>query len=87
MASASRRDAAEGQDVLGLLLAEDVHGVVVGDDADEHVGRVDDRDGDQVVLVDLAGDGFLVFVDPGEDDVALHDVLDHGRSARQDQPS
>ena len=29
---------------------------------------------------------FLVFVDPGEDDVALHDVFDHGRSARQDQP-
>ena len=80
------RDAAEGQDVLGLLLAEDVHGVVVGDDADEHVGGVDDGDGDQVVLVDLAGDGFLVFVDAGEDDVALHDVFDHGRPARQDQP-
>ena len=46
---------------------------------------VDDGDGDQVVLVDLAGDGFLVFVDAGEDDVALHDVFDHGRPARQDQ--
>ena len=80
------RDAAEGQDVFGLLLAEDVHGVVVGDDADQHVGGVDHGDGDQVVLVDLAGDRFLVFVDPGEDHVALHDVFDHGRPARQDQP-
>ena len=43
-------DAAEGEDVLGLLLAEDVHRVVVGDDPDEHVVGVDDRDGDQVVL-------------------------------------
>ena len=43
-------------------------------------------DGEQVVLVDLAGDGLLVLVDPGEDDVALHDVLDHGRASRQDQP-
>ena len=32
-------DAAELEDVLGLLLAEDVHGVVVGDDADEPVAR------------------------------------------------
>ena len=47
---------------------------------------VDDGDGEQVVLVDLAGDRLLVLVDPGEDDVALHDVLDHGRAARQDQP-
>ena len=48
--------------------------------------RVDHGDGDQVVLVDLAGDGFLVLVDPREDHVALHDVFDHGRPARQDQP-
>ena len=47
--------------------------------------RVDDRNGDQVVLVDLAGDRFLVFVDAGEDDVVLHDVFDHGRAPRQDQ--
>ena len=53
---------------------------------DQHVGGIDDGDGDQVVLVDLAGDRFLVLVDPGEDDVALHDVFDHGRPARQDQP-
>ncbi len=77
------RDAAEGEDVLGLLLAEDVHRVVVGDDAQELVGGVDDGDGDQVVLVDLAGDGLLVLVDAGEDDVALHDLLDHGRAARR----
>ena len=79
------RDAAEREDVLGLLLAEDVHGVVVGDDADEHAGGVDDRDCQQVVLVDLAGDGFLVLVQAAEDDVALHDVFDHGGPARQDQ--
>ncbi len=79
------RDAAECQHVLGLLLAEDVHGVVVGDDADEHVRSIDDRDGDQVVLVDLAGDGLLVFVDAGKDDVALHDLFDHRRPSRQDQ--
>ena len=58
----------------------------MGDDADEHVGRVDHGDGEQVVLVDLAGDRFLVLVDPREDDVALHHVFDHGRPARQDQP-
>ena len=57
----------------------------MGDDADEHVGGIDDGDRDQVVLVDLAGDGLLVLVDPGEDHVALHDVFDHGRAARQDQ--
>ena len=79
------RDAAEGQHVFGLLLAQDVHRVVVGDDADEHVGRIDDRDRDQVVLVDLARDRFLILVDPGEDDVVLHDVFDHRRSPRQDQ--
>ena len=49
------RDAAEGEDVLGLLLAEDVHRVVVGDDPDEHVGGVDDGDGDQVVLARSCG--------------------------------
>src|SRR5579883_1371792 len=80
------RHAAEGQDVLGLLLAEDVHGVVVGDDPNQHIRGIHDGDGDQVVLVDLAGDAFLVLVDPGEDDVALHDRLDHGRAAREDQP-
>ena len=78
-------DAAEREDVLGLLLAEDVHGVVVGDDADEPAGGVDDRQGEQVVLVDLAGDGLLVLVDPAEDDVALHDVFDRGGPAREDQ--
>ena len=55
-------DAAEGQHVLGLLLPQDVHRVVVGDDADEHVRCVDDGDRDQVVLVNLAGNGLLVFV-------------------------
>ena len=58
----------------------------MGDDADEHVGGVDDGDGDQVVLVDLAGDALLVLVDPGEDDVALHDVLDPGQGPGEDQP-
>ena len=69
-----------------MLLAEDIHGVVVGDDPEEHVGRVDHGDGEQVVFVDLAGDGFLVLVDSREDDVALHDVFDDGRPAGQDQP-
>ena len=79
------RDAAEGEDVLGLLLAEDVHRVVVGDDADEHVVGIDDGDGDQVVLGDLAGDALLVLVDPGEDHVALHDVLDPRQGPGEDQ--
>ena len=80
-----RRDAAELEHVLGLLLAEDVHGIVVGDDPDEPAGGVDDRQGEQVVLVDLTGDGLLVLVHPGEDHVALHDVFDRGRAAREDQ--
>jgi len=35
----------------------------------KHVGGIDDRDGDQVVLADLAGDRLLVFVDAGEDHI------------------
>ena len=80
-------DAAELEDVLGLFLAEDVHGVVVGDDADEHVVESTIGNGEQVVLVDLAGDGLLVFVDPAEDDVALHDVFDQGRTGARGSAS
>ena len=64
---------------------QDVHGVVVGDDADEPASGVDDRQCQQVVLVDLASDGFLVLVQAAEDDIALHDVFDQGGPARQDQ--
>ena len=57
----------------------------MGDDPDEHVRRIDDRNGDQVIFVDLTRNRFLILVDAGEDHVVLHDVFDHGRSARQDQ--
>ena len=79
------RDAAELEDVFSLLLPEDVHGIVVSDDADEPAGGIDDRQCQQVVLVDLAGGGFLVVVQTAEDHVALHDVFDQGGPAREDQ--
>ena len=79
------RHAAEGQEVLGLLPALDVEGVVVGDDADEHVAGVDDGQGDQVVLADLSDDVLLMLVDAGRDRLALHDPLDAGVGAGQDE--
>jgi len=57
----------------------------VSDDPDELVTRVDHGDGKEVVLVDLAGDRFLVLVDPADDRVALHDLVDPGARAGHDQ--
>ena len=79
-------DAAEGEQVLGLRPALDVQGVVVGDDADEPVVGIDDRDGDQVVAADLVDDLLLVLVDAGEDRLVLHDPFDAGHRGGQDQP-
>ena len=78
-------DTAEREDVLGLFAPENIERVVVGDDPQKHILRVDDGNGDQVVLANLAGDAFLILVDPSDDHVALHDVLDLGRGAREDQ--
>ena len=80
------RHAAEGEDVLGLLLAKDVHRVVMSDDADHHVGRIQDRDGEQVVLVDLLRDRLAILIDPGVDHVALHDLIDPRSGPGQNQP-
>ncbi len=86
MASVSRDTPPKARMSSVCSCAQNIHGVVMGDDAQEHVGRVDHGDGEQVVFIDLAGDGFLVFVDARQDDVALHHVFDDGRPARQDQP-
>ena len=57
----------------------------MGDDADDPVVRVDDRQGDAVVTRDLVGDLFLILVYPHRERIALHDLFDPGRGRDEDQ--
>ena len=63
------RHAGQAVDVLGRLVLDDVDDVVDGDDADELVLLVDDRDRQQVVGGDLPRHFFLVGVDADADEV------------------
>ena len=59
--------AGQAVDVLGRLVLDDVDDVVDGDDADQLVLLVDDRNRQQVVGRDLPRHFFLVHVDAGAD--------------------
>ena len=76
-------NARQTQDVLGGLVLDDVDDVVHGDDADQLVLVVDDRNGQQVVVGHLLGDLLLVGVDAGLDQLRRHDPLE--RRLRRDQ--
>ena len=61
------RETGEPVDVLGRLVLDDVDDVVDGDDADQLVLLVDDRNRQQVVGRDLARDFLLIHVDARAD--------------------
>ena len=54
-----------------MLLGDDVHGVVEGDDTQDVAALVANGDGHQVVLGHLLGDLLLVKVGRDPDDVAV----------------
>lgn len=62
--------------ILGGLVFHDVHGVIERDDTDQPVFRVDDRQGEEVVLAEHLGDLLFVVERADRDDVLLHDRLD-----------
>ena len=63
-------------DVLGRLGLEDVRDVVLGDDPEQAVVVVDDRDGEQVALGQQAGGGLPVGVGPDPDGRGRHELAD-----------
>ena len=71
--------------VLGGLFFHNVDGVVYGDDADEPVFGVHDREGVEVVFGEHLRDGLLVLGRRDGNDVRLHDVLDHVVIVREDE--
>ena len=79
------RDAGQAIDVFGRLVLDDVDDVIHGDDADQLVLLVDDRNRQQVVGRDLPRDLFLVHVHAGADQVRGHDPLERrlGRDQQQ----
>ena len=85
--AAQRLGAAGAGKVLGLLLLEDLHGVVDRDDADQAVLGVDDRQGQQVGLADQARGLLLVGVDAGRVDLGVHQVADQRGGIGQDEVS
>ena len=73
--------------VLGGLFFHNVDGVVHGDDADEPVFGVHDREGVEVILGEHLRDGLLVLGRRDGDDVRLHDILDHVVIVRENERS
>lgn len=55
----ARNDSGHLFDVLGVLILNDVHDIVDGDDADQAVFLIADGDGSQVVTAEVVGNGFL----------------------------
>ena len=83
--AAQRLGASGAGKVLGLLLLEDLHGIVDRDDSDQAVLGVDDRQRQQVGLADQACSLFLVRVDAGREDLGVHQVADQCLGIGQDQ--
>ena len=80
-------DAGQAVDVLGRLVLDDVDDVVDGDDADELVLFVDDRDREQVVRRDQPRDFFLVGVGPHAGQIGRHDPLQRRRRRHEQEPA
>ena len=76
-------NAGQAIEVFGRFVLDDVDHVVHGDDADELVLFVDDRDGQQVVGRDQPRDFFLVGIDANADEVGRHDALQRRLRARR----
>ena len=74
-------------DVLGRLVLDDVDDVVHGDDADQLVLFVDDRNGEQVVGRDLPRHFLLVHVDARADQIGGHDPLERRFRRHEQQPA
>ena len=77
--------AAQPLHVFADLLEEDVGGVVGGDDAEQPVLVVHDRQGEVVVLVEQSGGLFLVGVSADADDVGVHELRDRLPARREHQ--
>src|SRR5690606_22523036 len=78
------RDAGHPVDVLGRLVLDDVDDVIDGDDADELVLEVDDRDGEQIVGGHLPGHFLLIEVHARAVHIGGHDALER-RVGRYEQ--
>ena len=81
----ARNDSGHLFDVLGVLILNDVHDIVDGDDADQAVFLIADGDGSQVVTAEVVGNGFLIVGRHGADDVGIHDIADAGALRRDNQ--
>ena len=77
------RDGAHLLDVLALLLLEDGHDVVDGDDAEHLARRIDDRQREHVVVLEQVRDVFLIHLGRHRDDVGVHDGGDGLARARE----
>ena len=73
-------------DVLGRLVLDDVDDIINGDDADQLVLFVDDRDRQQIITGDALGDLFLVGIHLCADQIGRHDPLQRGFRRHQQQP-
>ena len=62
-------------DILGRLVFDDVDDIIDGDDADQFVLFVDDRNRQQVVAGDVLGHLLLVGIHPRANQVGRHDPL------------
>ena len=64
--------------VLGVLILDDVYGVIDGDDTDDTVFAIHDRHGKHIVPAEHLGDLFLIVVGVNVDGVDIHQGVDNG---------
>ena len=76
---------ADALEVLGRLLLEDVGDVVLGDDAEQMVLIVDDRQRQEVLVDEQIGRRLLVGIRSHADGIGDHDLADRGLWSRQHQ--
>ena len=79
-------DAGEAEHIFGGFVLDDVDHVVHGDDADQLVAFLDDRNGKEVVGGDQPRDLFLVHIHARADRIGGHDALQR-RLGRHEQQS
>jgi len=68
------RDCHQFFHVFRVLLRENIDGVVMGNDSDQNIVSVDNRQGDQIVFLDLQGSVLLIVGDGREDHIPMQDV-------------
>ena len=71
------------RDIFGVLVLQDVHGVVDGDDPDESHFAIDDGERQKAVIGNRPCNDFLVLFGVSVDDVVVHDLFDECRLLRE----